>query len=317
MGGFAAENQKDLTAPEYAVLMAGKRVVPSVVMRAAFVETLARGAVRLETHGVSNLGRVRDQRLIVAAEGPVDDLGPVLRPVLDTVRTARATDAVDGAVGVTVPSWAQRFKTTVGLSRYVSDVVQPALAARGLSTRRPKTFLPGSHDRLTSDGEQLAASARKQVAAARAQVDKAARKAWAKDPALAAATLSGLGSLGTLVLADPQLVAALVELRGLAPGAGLPPGGTAAGAAAMVPLWATGGGIDGAGFDGSGFDGLDTSSFGGLDTSSFDGLDASDLSSFDSGFGGGFDGGGFDGGGFGGGFDGGSFGGGDGGGSSF
>jgi hypothetical protein len=313
MGGFGPENQRDLTAPEYAVLMAGKRVVPSVVIRAAFVETLARGAIRLETHGVSNLGRVRDQRLIVAAAGPVDDVGPVLRPVLDVLRAAKVTKAVDGAGGVTVPNWAQRFKTAVGASRYVSDVVQPALAERGLLAAHRRVLLPGSKFVLTADGDGLARSARERVEAARARVDKGARKAWARDPATAAATLSALGALGTLMLADPDLVAALVELRGISQGAD----SSTTAAAAMTPLWATGGldgsGLDGPGPDGSGLDGLDASSFdglAGLDASGLDGLGLSDLSSFD--------GGSFDGGGSGGGFDSGGFGGGsDGGGSSF
>jgi hypothetical protein len=203
-----------LTAPEFAVLLADNRPQLSSVLRAALVETVARGVLRLEPLRVKAMIGSREERLLVAGPDLSAALPAALGPARSAFERAPQTRTVEGRPGVRVEQWVALLRIE-GVGGYLDGVVRSALVDRGLLVRVSRRFWPGTRLVLTDDGAATAASARAAVEQARATVVPPAR-GWEADPRAAAAAVAALGTLGILALADRDLVAVLVEARRIA-----------------------------------------------------------------------------------------------------
>lgn len=201
------------TAPEYAVLLADGRPHEPDVVRAALVDALARGALRLEARLVpGRRGEPRQEHLLVAGPTPEAALPAVLRPARTALDACVGVPDADGREGVRVADWTGGLTVDTDGQGYLRGVVRPALVAAGLAEEVRRRMLPGRRWVLTDAGRSFAAQSRDAVEQARAAARPPAA-GWDADPAAAAAAVAALGGLGVLALADPGLVAVLVDLR--------------------------------------------------------------------------------------------------------
>ena len=198
----------ELTAPEYATILADGRPREADVARAALVDLLARRALRLVPWQPQ--GRL-PERLLVAGPTPEHELPAVLRPARVALGAALGTADVDGGPAVLVRDWAGGLSHVTEGHGYLDGVVRPALIGAGLLDRVRRRFWPGTRWGLTAEGQAVRERAAGDVARARTAVE--AGTADRADPLLVGAAAAALGALGVLALADRDLVAALVDLR--------------------------------------------------------------------------------------------------------
>jgi hypothetical protein len=201
------------TAPEYAVLLADGRPHEPDVVRAALVDALARGGLRLEPRLVpARRGAPRQEHLLVAGPTSAAALPAVLRPARAALDACLGVPDADGREGVRVADWTGGLTVVTEGQGYLRGVVRPALVGAGLAEEVRRRLLPGRRWVLTDAGRSFAAQARSAVEQTRAAV-RPPPAGWDADPVAAAAAVAALGSLGVLALADPALVAVVVDLR--------------------------------------------------------------------------------------------------------
>ncbi|MBI4944208.1 MAG: hypothetical protein HY830_25990, partial [Actinobacteria bacterium] len=138
------------TAPEYAVLLADGRPREADVVRAALVDALARGALRLEARQMpARRGEPREEHLLVAGPTAAAALPAVLRPARAALDACVGVPDVDGREGVRVPDWTGGLTVATEGQGYLRGVVRPALVSAGLAEQARRRLLPGRRWVLT------------------------------------------------------------------------------------------------------------------------------------------------------------------------
>jgi hypothetical protein len=270
-----------LTAPEHVVLLScGRTPADGAVVRAALIECVVRGLLRIERRSGRGVFRPRTEWHLVPGGG---DPPAVLAPVPAAATAAPEVEDADGRRGRTVASVVKALREACNHATYADLHVLPALASSGYVTDvKPPRWFRTSRFTPTAGGGAVAADAAERVAAARAAVAAIPSRGTAEEVRTARlAAAAALGAAGVLVIAEKDLLSAASEIR-----RALGDGGGEGGDALIV--------LSAAGDPGSEDDALRIGEM-------YDALDAGAFDAADGGSGGGGEGGDGDGGGGGGG----------------
>jgi hypothetical protein len=259
MADIAAE----LSPAEKVVLLAPNGARGYAAIKATLMLLLTKGVLRIEETTEAGLLRTKKVAHLRIASEPKNP-PPEVGVLIDIIRDAQAAG---GRIKDVLALVNKKFLN--GCPKYIVDIIQPALIARGLLTRKKTLFIVIHH--LTPEGEALQAKLKSDFYRA-----KDIPKLLKSDPAQAAAVAAAIGT--TIFLSDklPQHFKALSDAM-------------RAQGSTFMPIPDSGGG---GGFDLGSFD-LGSFDFASFDAGSFD----SGMASFDAGFsdaGGGDSGGGAD-----------------------
>jgi hypothetical protein len=203
----------ELTAAEYAVLLArGSTPADGPVVRAALVECVVRGLLRIERRTVRGVFRPRTEWHLVPGAG---EPPRVLAPVLSAVAAAPEVEDAEGRRGRTVAAVVTALRKASDGATFADLHVLPALLAAGhVVDVKPPRWFRTSRFTLTPTGEATATEGDERIAAARAAVDAVPSRGEeesVREARLAAAT--ALGAAGVLVVAEKDLLTAASEIR--------------------------------------------------------------------------------------------------------
>jgi hypothetical protein len=244
-----ADVATELSPAEKVVLLAPNRARGYAAIKATLLLLLAKGVLRIEEatqYGLLRTKTVAHLRIANEPKNPPPEVGTLI----DIIRDAQAAG---GKIKDVLALANKKFLT--GCPKYIVDIVQPALIARGLLTKKKTLFVYTFH--LTPEGEALQSTLKSDLYRAN-DIPKLLKS----DPAQAAAVAAAIGT--TLFLSDklPKHFKPLSEAM-------------RAQGSSFMPVPDSGGG----GFDLSSFD-LGSFNFSSFDAGSFD----AGMASFDAGF---------------------------------
>ncbi|MGF1661026.1 MAG: hypothetical protein ACFCVG_00900 [Kineosporiaceae bacterium] len=208
-----ARGLRELTAPEYVVLLSrGSTPADGPVVRAALVECVVRGLLRIERRSGRGLFRPRDEWHLVPGHG---DPPGTLAPVLAAVDAAPEVEDAEGRRGRTVASVVKALREASDGAAYADRHVLPALESAGYVVEvKPPRWFRTSRFALSTDGEAVAADGAERVAAARAAVEAIPSRGAPEEVREARSAAAGaLGAAGVLVIAEKDLLADAGEIR--------------------------------------------------------------------------------------------------------
>ena len=128
----------ELAAPESLVLRDGPGAARMQAVKLGLLELLTRGSLRLvDIPGRDWRGRDRAEKVLVRGAQPLPDTG-VLAPIARAFYNTAEKQFANGVSGRSIKEVARTFATSQRTrgGTYVSDIILPELAARGLFVRR-------------------------------------------------------------------------------------------------------------------------------------------------------------------------------------
>ncbi len=240
-----------LSPAEQVVLLSPNRARGYAAIKAMLLLLLTKGVLRIEETDQIGIFRTKTvAHLRIAAEP--NNPPPEIAVLLDLVRAAQAEG---GKIKDVVARANKQFLT--GCPKYITDLIQPALKARGLLTENKVLFVRTFH--LTPEGEKIQSQLKSDLFRVN-DIPKLLKS----DPAQAAAVAAAIGT--TIFLSDklPKHFKPLADAMR-----------ASGGDAGFIPINS---GVTG-NIDWSSFD-LGSFNFASFDAGSFD----AGMSSFDSGF---------------------------------
>jgi hypothetical protein len=222
----------ELSAPESLVLRDGPSADRAQAIKLGLLELLTRNSLRLvDTTGRNWLGREQVEKLLVRGSQPLPDRG-VLAPIAKAFLNTAEKRTADGKSGRAIKDVARTFATgqRTGGGKYVTEIILPELAARGLFVRQLDHVLgifPRTRWFLTSEGERRKAALVDMLADGERELAGAS----SRDPRQAAAVLATAGAATLLMTSAYPEMAELSRRLRQDPGSGDGGGTIAAGGA--------------------------------------------------------------------------------------